>query len=47
MADETLNEGWHRHYEETPFFSTEEVKKSLENFLEYAGYNLDSPRPAL
>lgn len=45
MADETLNEGWHRHYEETPFFSTKEVKNSLENFLEYAGYKLDSPRP--
>ncbi|MFC1823807.1 hypothetical protein ACFL9T_13945 [Thermodesulfobacteriota bacterium] len=45
MSVETANEGWHRIYEEEPFFSAEEVTGALKNFLDYAGYSLAPQKP--
>ncbi len=45
MSDDTRNEGWHRHYDEEPFFPVDEVKKKLESFLDYAGYKVTPPKP--
>ncbi len=45
MSVETQNEGWHRHYDEEPLFPAEAVKKTLESFLNYAGYKLMTPMP--
>lgn len=44
--DEPLkSEGWHCLYDEKPVFTRSELKGTLENFLEYAGYELIEPRP--
>ncbi len=45
MSDETRNEGWHRYYEEKPFFPADQVRAQLVKFLEYAGYKVDPPKP--
>jgi hypothetical protein len=45
MDIQAANEGWHRLYEEKPLFSTEEVSRTLKNFLEYAGYSLAPQKP--
>ncbi len=45
MSDETKSEGWHRFYEEEPFFPAEDVKKALENFLDYSGYKVTPSKP--
>ena len=45
MSDETRNEGWHRYYDEKPFFPADQVKKQLEKFLDYTGYKVVPSKP--
>jgi hypothetical protein len=40
MSTDTLNEGWHRLYDEKPLYQRDELLKALTAFLEYAGYTL-------
>ncbi len=45
MKPEMANEGWHRLYDEEALFPRDRVQKTLEDFLKYAGYQLESPKP--
>jgi len=41
----SLHEGWYRLYDEKPFFTRSDLKRTLSKFLEYAGYDLPQPVP--
>ncbi len=36
---------WHRTYDEKPLFSAEQVNGALKEFLAYAGYRIEEPKP--
>ena len=38
--EQEQNEGWHRSYDEKPAFSRSDLLRTLEKFLQYAGYEL-------
>ena len=45
MSPKDQKENWYRSYDEEPLFTREQVSRSLETFLDYAGYQLVSPAP--